>query len=66
VDEKKLRQLFDEVPELRQFLEEQRRADHARAASSDKLLGYEVGAVDCPRCGHKFDPKKVKKSGATR
>jgi transposase len=57
----KLSQLLDEFPELRQYLEEMRRADHARAVSSDRLLGYEPrGTVACPECGHTFDPKKAR------
>lgn len=57
----KLSKLLDDVPELRQYLEEMRRADHARAVSSDRLLGYDTRAsIVCPECGHTFDPKKAR------
>lgn len=64
-DDRKLTlgQLFQEVPELKDALEDIRRMSHGEAAALDRLLGYRVKQIVCPGCGRVIDARHPERAG---
>lgn len=56
-----LKQLLEQVPELRELLVDLRRSALGEAAAIEKLMGIARRHIVCPGCGRVIDPRHPNK-----